>query len=182
MAINKGQIIGDVMLMLGNSRDYNEPSSEEYIIAGRLFDKALNDMFYNKKLLFNAATVKLNYAQKDRNHAGEYKYLLPYGMINIISPSDIRMEGEFIYSRAKDLYVKYCRKIPLNEIPEYITPLFQYRLAIEMAMTFKQYEHKLQLFAATHTKLLGDIQMNEIDNIDGPTGLVRRYYMDRTYR
>ena len=164
--LSKGDIISNVLLMLGNVRDYNEPTSEEHKIADTLFDKVIDELVYNKRLLFNAATVKLNYAQSERNYAGEYKYLLPYGLVNLIGPADIRMEGEFIYSRNKDQHVKYCKKILLNEIPDYMIPLITYRLAMEMCLAYSQYLTKLELFMMTYDKLLDDLYKNEVDGFN----------------
>jgi hypothetical protein len=176
MALNKGKIISDVLLMLGNTRDYNESQSQEYQIAERLYANIIEEFMYNKRLLFNSATVELNYAEtNDRNRFGDYKYKLPVGVINIIGPDDIRMEGEYIYSKTKDAVCTYCKLIPENEIPEYMTLLIKYTLATQMAVTYPQYAMKLEMFAATRKSLYDEIVKSEISNIDGTDGLVRRY-------
>ena len=100
--------------------------------------------------LFNATTIQGQLESEDTNDWDEYRYLLPADYLNIVlfnSPENypVRFEGEYFYSKDKEVKLTYCREISILNYPNYLKNYLVYRLAYELARTYTGYEEKLPL-------------------------------------
>jgi len=163
MSLDRGKIIGSVLIWLGNTDSYNDTDYDEYKMANRLLSDVVRQVMLNRRLLFNAVSVRLNLAQSEPMDT-EYKYNLPIGFLNHISPSEMRIEGKYIFSNIKNLKMKYCKKIDFSEIPDYMEMVLFYGLAEKMTTSYPQYNEKnaeaKQMFHAS----IKDLQANEVSN------------------
>ncbi len=162
--LERGKIIEDVLIALGNISSFNDNLSDEYKVAIRLLDNTISDLNKNTRFLFNSLTEKLNYAQLEQNHLGEYVYYRPKGLVNLLGGSHLRMEGEYILSKIKDDYITYSRAINFNEIPDYMEDYIKGSLGIKMTIAFSQYNDKLNYFDSMMNEELIRIQANELNS------------------
>lgn len=147
--LSKGNIIEKILIRLGNTRSYNDDMSREYQVCSNLYEQVIKDMMINNRLLFNAVTVPLNYADRTRNKDGEYKYNLPLGFLNLISISGVgRIEGYFIFSPEENLEMTYCKDVPNNTIPDYMEEYITGLVGVEMCLAYAQYQPKIGIFQA----------------------------------
>lgn len=143
--IDKGEVIKSVFRRLGKINVYNDNKSDEYITASSAFDDVVNTIAIRTAFLFNATTAKLTAIAV--NELGENRFNIPVDNLNIIRANGkYRVEGEFIYSPEKELYIQYCREISLSEYPDYLFDYLVAAVCIEMCLAFNGYQDKLEIF------------------------------------
>lgn len=146
----RNTIIQTALLKLGEVSSYSDNRSEEYRIADILLDNVIKNVAVRNDFLFNSKTIQLtlrltSHGGKDPI-TGEYVFNLPSDFANKISfidSVDARLEGEFAYSTEDNLKLQYCRKISLEEMPDYMFNYLVYALATEMAETYSSYISRL---------------------------------------
>lgn len=145
--LNKGSIISRILTKLGNTRSYNDDKSAEYKVCANLYEVEIKQMKLNKRFLFNATTIYLTYADRNRNSNGEFKYNLPNNFLNIVSVAGTgRQEGAFFFSPDQNLQITYCKDIPNNDIPDYMENYLVGKVGFEMSMAYSQYQAKAPIF------------------------------------
>lgn len=143
--IEKGNVIKTVFRRLGKINKYNDNKSDEYLTASSAFDDIVKNIAKRTSFLFNATTTKLT--SIGTNELGENRFNIPIDNLNIIKANQkYRLEGEFLYSPSKELYIQYCRKIDITEYPDNLFDYLVICVCIEMALTFDAYQEKLALF------------------------------------
>lgn len=141
--MDKGEIVKQAFLKLGDNNAFNDNKGDKYQVANGLLDTIIKNISVETDFLFNAVTVKLT--NVGRNELGENKFNLPIDFLNIIqSNTKYRIEGEFIYSDVNELYIQYCRKIDLSEIPDNMFNIIVTYLAREMSLAFSAYNNRYQ--------------------------------------
>jgi hypothetical protein len=163
--LNEGKIIETAFLKLGEVGNiYNDNRTDLYKIAQAHLDNIIDQLAFDTTYLFNATTVKLT------KHIGQddelrIRYNVPFNYLNTIKSShDIYREGEYFYldiaktPEPKEVMLAYCKKIELNELPNYLFNLIVYLLCIELSNSFSAYSNKLAyistLLAQERTKIL----------------------------
>lgn len=144
--LEKSQIIDLAWLELGEQNQlYNINISDRLAIAGTLFDQVVRELAVDSNFMFNAKTVKLNLNLNSTNDEGEFRYNRPVDYKNRIWFSDrlARMEGEFIYSTAKDLRLCYCYDMQFADYPDSIQNLLVLKLAQRLAKAYDVHYDKL---------------------------------------
>lgn len=143
--IEKGNVIKTVFRRLGKINKYNDNKSDEYLTASSAFDDIVKNIAKRTSFLFNATTTKLT--SIGTNELGENRFNIPIDNLNIIKANQkYRLEGEFLYSPSKELYIQYCREIDITEYPDNLFDYLVICVCIEMALTFDAYQEKLALF------------------------------------
>lgn len=144
--LDKGRIIKSAFLKLGKNNAYNDNKSDEYIVASSLLDNILDNIAKRTSFLFNAVTVKLTATGK--NDLKENRFNLPVDYLNIIRANKTyRIEGEFLYSPEKEIFIQYCRKINISEYPDNLFDYLVASLCMEMAMAFNGYEDRYPVYS-----------------------------------
>lgn len=143
--LDRGNIIESAFLKLGEvGQIYSDNRTEQYEVAGKLLDNILETVALDTDFLFNATTVNLNKNINSTNDFGEYRYNIPNDFLTIIRYSDnMKFEGEFIYSTNENLNITYCRKIAIEEYPQYMKNYLIYKLSVELCNTYSAYSDKL---------------------------------------
>ena len=143
--LDRGNIIESAFLKLGEvGQIYSDNRTEQYEVAGKLLDNILETVALDTDFLFNATTVNLNKNINSSNDFGEYRYNIPNDFLTLVRYSDnMKFEGEFIYSTNENLNITYCRKIAIEEYPQYMKRYLIYELAVELCNTYSAYENKL---------------------------------------
>ena len=143
--LDRGNIIESAFLKLGEvGQIYSDNRTEQYEVAGKLLDNILETVALDTDFLFNATTVNLNKNINSSNDFGEYRYNIPNDFLTIIRYSDnMKFEGEFIYSTNASLNITYCRKIAIEEYPQYMKNYLIYKLSVELCNTYSAYSDKL---------------------------------------
>lgn len=143
--LDRGNIIESAFLKLGEvGQIYSDNRTEQYEVAGKLLDNILETVALDTDFLFNATTVNLNKNINSTNDFGEYRYNIPNDFLTIIRYSDnMKFEGEFIYSTNASLNITYCRKIAIEEYPQYMKNYLIYKLSVELCNTYSAYSDKL---------------------------------------
>ena len=143
--LDRGNIIESAFLKLGEvGQIYSDNRTEQYEVAGKLLDNILETVALDTDFLFNATTVNLNKNINSSNDFGEYRYNIPNDFLTIIRYSDnMKFEGEFIYSTNDSLNITYCRKIAIEEYPQYMKNYLIYKLSVELCNTYSAYSDKL---------------------------------------
>ena len=143
--LDRGNIIESAFLKLGEvGQIYSDNRTEQYEVAGKLLDNILETVALDTDFLFNATTVSLNKNINSTNDFGEYRYNIPNDFLTIIRYSDnMKFEGEFIYSTNENLNITYCRKIAIEEYPQYMKNYLIYKLSVELCNTYSAYSDKL---------------------------------------
>ncbi|WP_339058992.1 hypothetical protein KSU01_08105 [Fusobacterium animalis] len=139
--MDRGEIIKQAFLKVGDNNAFNDNKGDKYQVADGLLDMVIKNIAIETDFLFNAITVKLTTVGK--NELGENKFNIPIDFLNIIQGNnDFRIEGEFIYSKSTDLYIQYCRKIDLTEVPENMFNIIVVYLAKEISLAFNAYNSR----------------------------------------
>ena len=143
--LDRGNIIESAFLKLGEvGQIYSDNRTEQYEVAGKLLDNILETVALDTDFLFNATTVNLNKNINSTNDFDEYRYNIPNDFLTIIRYSDnMKFEGEFIYSTNESLNITYCRKIAIEEYPQYMKNYLIYKLSVELCNTYSAYSDKL---------------------------------------
>ena len=162
--INKSTIIEQAFIRLGEvGTIYNDNRSEQYKVATILLDGIIDTIAVDNNFLFNATTVTLSKAIEQQNELGEYRYNMPIDFLNAVRLSNgARIEGEFIYSTEDSVKITYCRKININELPNYLRNLLIYSLASSLADAYSAYENKKQLMLSYY-----NAEVIKIMNVEG---------------
>lgn len=145
--ISKNRIVHTALTKLGEVGVYNDNKSDLVVVATALLDNVLDDLATRADFLFNSQTSRLNLNSQKLNDFGEYRYNIPSDFKNKIRfvKGRGRIEAEFIYSFDEEVVLRYCRTISISEIPEYLSTYITFSLAVELAESYSQYEHRLQL-------------------------------------
>lgn len=142
--LERGEIIKQVFLKLGDNTIYNDNKSALYKACNAELNFAIGKIAYSTAFLFNATTVKLTAVG---NIDGEYKFNLPIDCLNVIRCNkNYRQENEFLYSDNSELKVQYCRKIELEEFPDNLFELLVLMTAREMCLAYSTYNKRFELF------------------------------------
>ena len=170
--LDRGNIIEQAFLKVGDpGQIYSDNRTERYKVAEKLLDNILETIALDTAFLFNAVTVNLTKNANNTNEFDEYRYNIPNDFLSIIRYSDsMRIEGEFIYSANEALNIMYCRKIILEEYPDYMKNYLILKLAVELCFTYTAYENKIQLILAALSSEKVKVMNNEglvISNVSG---------------
>lgn len=139
--MDRGEIIKQAFLKVGDNNAFNDNKGDKYQVADGLLDMIIKNIAIETDFLFNAITVRLTIV--GQNELGENKFNIPIDFLNIIQGNDdFRIEGEFIYSKSTDLYIQYCRKIDLTEVPENMFNIIVVYLAKEISLAFNAYNSR----------------------------------------
>ncbi len=142
--LDRGEIIKQTFLKLGENTVYNDNKSALYILCNSQLDSVINKIAYSTAFLFNATTIELTSVG---NENGEYKFNVPIDYLNIVRCNKkYRLENEFIYSDASQIKMQYCRKINLTEFPDNLFELLVLMTAYEMCLAYSTYNKRLELF------------------------------------
>ena len=135
--INKTLLIQKAMLMIGETSDYNNNKSDIYKIAETLLDGIVSDLSSNEAYLFNAVEAELT---RTPNKSGSYN--VPVGFLTLIASDNElqRVGNEFLGDGGKILY---CQETQFNDLPNNISNLLTFRLAVEVAMTNETFSDKV---------------------------------------
>ena len=147
--MDRGEIISETLLMLGENDAYNDNKSDMYKICEKMLDSVINNIATSSAFLFNAITVKLtSVGQID----GENKFNLPVDCLNILRCNkSYRLENEFIYSPENEIKIQYCRR------PDNLFNLMVAMTAKKMALAVNTYNSRLEIFETEVTKLKNNI-------------------------
>lgn len=139
--MDRGEIIKQAFLKVEDNNAFNDNKGDKYQVADGLLDMIIKNIAIETDFLFNAITLKLTTV--GQNELGENKFNIPIDFLNIIQGNnDFRIEGEFIYSKSTDLYIQYCRKIDLTEVPEHMFNIIVIYLAKEISLAFNAYNSR----------------------------------------
>lgn len=139
--MDRGEIIKQAFLKVGDNNAFNDNKGDKYQVADGLLDMIIKNIAIETDFLFNAITVRLTIV--GQNELGENKFNIPIDFLNIIQGNDdFRIEGEFIYSKSSNLYIQYCRKIDLTEVPENMFNIIVIYLAKEISLAFNAYNSR----------------------------------------
>ena len=146
--IDRGEIVKNVFLKLGENTIYNDNKSELFKVCDNILTSVIDNIAYSSAFLFNAVTIELTSYAKNGN---EYKFNLPIDCLNVLrADGAYRLENEFILSTENKIRIQYCRKIELFEFPDNLFNLLVAMTSRDMAFAYP-----------TYTKLL-DIMTNEV--------------------
>ncbi|WP_335978612.1 hypothetical protein [Fusobacterium polymorphum] len=139
--MDRGEIIKQAFLKVGDNNAFNDNKGDKYQVADGLLDMIIKNIAIETDFLFNAITVRLTIV--GQNELGENKFNIPIDFLNIIQGNDdFRIEGEFIYSKSSNLYIQYCRKIDVTEVPEHMFNIIVIYLAKEISLAFNAYNSR----------------------------------------
>lgn len=153
--MDRGEIIAETLLMLGENDVYNDNKSDMYEICEKMLDSVIDNIATSSAFLFNAITTKLTtVGQVD----GENKFNLPIDCLNVLRCNkEYRLENEFIYSTNSEIKIQYCRKINFTEIPDNLFNLIVAMTGRKMALAVNTYNNRLEILEAEVTKLKNNV-------------------------
>lgn len=153
--MDRGEIISETLLMLGENDAYNDNKSDMYEICEKMLDSVIDNIATSSAFLFNAITTKLTtVGQVD----GENKFNLPIDCLNVLRCNkEYRLENEFIYSTNSEIKIQYCRKINFTEIPDNLFNLIVAMTGRKMALAVNTYNNRLEILEAEVTKLKNNV-------------------------
>ena len=153
--MDRGEIITETLLMLGENDVYNDNKSDMYEICEKMLDSVISNIATSSAFLFNAITTKLTtVGQVD----GENKFNLPIDCLNVLRCNkNYRLENEFIYSSESEIKIQYCRKIDFTEIPDNLFNLIVAMTGRKMALAVNAYNSRLEILEAEVTKLKNNV-------------------------
>jgi hypothetical protein len=153
--MDRGEIIVETLLMLGENDVYNDNKSDMYEICEKMLDSVIDNIATSSAFLFNAITTKLTtVGQVD----GENKFNLPIDCLNVLRCNkEYRLENEFIYSTNSEIKIQYCRKINFTEIPDNLFNLIVAMTGRKMALAVNTYNNRLEILEAEVTKLKNNV-------------------------
>lgn len=143
--LDRGNIIELAFFRLGETvQIYSDNMTEKHKIAEKLLENVVETLAMDTDFLFNATTVKLEKNINSKNDYGEYRYNIPHDFLSLIRYTDnMRMEREFVYSKNENLSITYCRKITIEEFPNYMKNYLVYKLAVELCGAYSAYIEKI---------------------------------------
>ena len=153
--MDRGEIITETLLMLGENDVYNDNKSDMYKICEKMLDSVIDNIATSSAFLFNAITTKLTtVGQVD----GENKFNLPVDCLNVLRCNkDYRLENEFLYSTENKIKIQYCRKINFTEIPDNLFNLIVAMTGRKMALAVNTYNNRLEILETEVTRLKNNI-------------------------
>ena len=153
--MDRGEIITEILLMLGENDVYNDNKSDMYKICEKMLDSVIDNIATSSAFLFNAITTKLTtVGQVD----GENKFNLPVDCLNVLRCNkDYRLENEFLYSTENEIKIQYCRKINFTEIPDNLFNLIVAMTGRKMALAVNTYNNRLEILETEVTRLKNNI-------------------------
>ena len=153
--MDRGEIISETLLMLGENDAYNDNKSDMYKICEKMLNSVIDNIATSSAFLFNAITTKLTtVGQVD----GENKFNLPIDCLNILRCNkSYRLENEFIYSSETEIKIQYCRRIDFTEIPDNLFNLIVAMTGRKMALAVNTYNSRLEILEAEVTRLKNNI-------------------------
>ena len=153
--MDRGEIISETLLMLGENDAYNDNKSDMYKICEKMLNSVIDNIATSSAFLFNAITTKLTtVGQVD----GENKFNLPIDCLNILRCNkSYRLENEFIYSSETEIKIQYCRRIDFTEIPDNLFNLIVAMTGRKMALAVNTYNSRLEVLEAEVTRLKNNI-------------------------
>lgn len=142
--MDKGKIIKDAFLTVGDNGIFNDNKSDKYKVAEGLLDTVIATLATETDFLFNSITTKLTSIGK--NDLNENRFNVPIDYLNIVrADKAFRLEGEYLYSASGELYIQYCRKIPFEEFPDSMMTLVVMALAKKLSVAFSAYNNRYPL-------------------------------------
>lgn len=144
--IERGTVISNALLRLGELGSYNDNGSVVYKRASTLFDAILDNVATDTSFLFNATTAKLT-TTGDKSELDEYTFNRPVDMLNLLRTypmKGVRYEGDHFYSTSTELIIQYCKKITITKYPDYMGEYLTYALCTELARTHNSYIDRLE--------------------------------------
>ena len=153
--MDRGKIISETLLILGENSIYNDNKSDMYKICEKMLDSVIDNIATSSAFLFNAITVKLtSVGQVD----GENKFNLPVDCLNVLRCNkSYRLENEFIYSSESEIKIQYCRRIDFTEIPDNLFNLMVAMTTRKMALAVNAYNSRLEVLEAEVTRLKNNL-------------------------
>jgi hypothetical protein len=153
--MDRGKIIAETLLILGENDVYNDNKSDMYEICEKMLDSVIDNIATSSAFLFNAITTKLTTVGQVDN---ENKFNLPVDCLNVLRCNkDYRLENEFIYSTSNEIKIQYCRRIDFSEIPDNLFNLIVAMIGRKMALAVNTYNNRLEILEAEVTKLKNNI-------------------------
>lgn len=153
--MDRGKIIAETLLILGENDVYNDNKSDMYEICEKMLDSVIDNIATSSAFLFNAITIKLTTVGQVDN---ENKFNLPVDCLNVLRCNkDYRLENEFIYSTSNEIKIQYCRRIDFSEIPDNLFDLIVAMTGRKMALAVNTYNNRLEIFDTEVTKLKNNI-------------------------
>lgn len=139
--MERGVIIKDVLLKLGENGVYNDNSSEIYKTVNTLLDHVLNEIPYISAFDYLATKVTLT---KDR----QGNFNIPIDCSNILrADKEYEIENEFLICDSDQITIEYTRRLPIEEIPNHFFELLSLAVAKRMCLAYPTYLEKLQYFS-----------------------------------
>lgn len=153
--MDRGEIISETLLMLGENDAYNDNKSDMYKICEKMLDSVIDNIATSSAFLFNAITTKLTtVCQVD----GENKFNLPIDCLNVLRCNkNYRLENEFIYSSESEIKIQYCRRIDFTEIPDNLFNLIVAMTGRKMVLAVNTYNNRLEILETEVTRLKNNI-------------------------
>ena len=153
--MDRGEIISETLLMLGENDVYNDNKSDMYKICEKMLDSVIDNIATSSAFLFNAITTKLTTVGQVDN---ENKFNLPVDCLNVLRCNkNYRLENEFIYSNSNEIKIQYCRRIDFSEIPDNLFNLIVAMTGRKMALAVNTYNSRLEVLEAEVTRLKNNI-------------------------
>lgn len=184
--IDRGQVIEIAFAKLGETGLFNDDRTLIYDTATTLLNNIIDNIASDRDFLFNSTIVNLT--STGNTNALEHKeFNRPVDFLNeikVIDPTGFDkndpvpsimmpvgyfertkmvayLTGEFYYANKDEIVLIYCRKITLQEFPNYLQPYLVYALAVEMAHAFTTYNHKLDEMYSLQEKAYAQAKSNE---------------------
>ena len=153
--MDRGEIISETLLMLGENDIYNDNKSDIYQICEKMLNSVIDNIATSSAFLFNAITTKLTTVGEVE---GENKFNLPLDCLNVLRCNkSYRLENEFIYSTESEIKIQYCRRIDFTEIPENLFNLIVAMTGRKMALAINTYNNRLDILEAEVIRLKNNI-------------------------
>lgn len=165
--LTKDTIIKNSLLKLGEIGSYNDNRTSIYKTSEALLEeRLLDDIAIDQALMFNVVTDELTVwkDKKDNDITEEYIYNLPLDCMNVIGYIPFRegrREGEYVYSKEKELKIRYMRRIDITDVPVYMKNYLIILLAIRIAEIYNSYTDRVEYLYRELSKELYNVQKAE---------------------
>lgn len=163
--LQQGKIIQQALLKVGNVNDYNDTRSKKYRACEAMMDGVIQQVCSDNTFRFQSTTVKLTYFEISKD-TGEYIFNLPQDfegmqlkpkrsktvgkyperlsvMDNDRKFNNFRIQNEFIFADTPKVVLNYVRRIPLTEIPMYMSEYLSLMLARELCLMYPEYNDRI---------------------------------------
>lgn len=182
--IDKGKLIENALLRLGNISDYNDDRSRTYIACSTLIPSIIKKTCSNNSLNFAVSKVVLTTHNFDEE-SGEYIFNLPADFLGIAkrpikrrivsnriisalneisyssNSTNVRLQGEYIYSNRSKISLYYTRELPITEFPDYMFDYLVWTLATEACLMYPAFTERLGYCETKASQALLSIQKLE---------------------